>query len=431
MRFLTSLIAASQLIALSPAMAADTLHAKGQPGARNKASVATKESDGKVAISIANCKKAAEYSEEFEGVSVLVIQNGKVIYEKYANGGGADKAQELASGTKSFSGVGALAAKEDGIIDLDEKISDTITEWKDKPDRKDITVRQLLNLVSGVQTKVLNVPTYAESINANITAAPGTLFQYGPAPFQIFGEFMNRKLKDKTFEQYLTQRVLEPAGIKIGTWRKGKDGMALLPQGVQITASNWARLGELVLNRGTIDGKKILEPDDVDILFKGTSANPMYGLTWWLNRPIEESLKQKIKQLTMATDLQYSAIGVPNDLVMAAGAGKQRLYLSRTNNLVVVRQASKIMKALMSHDQTGFSDVAFLQLLTRGKADEKYLTAAKTLQSKSATEGNMERQQRFLNAFDKNKNGKIDQDEKQAVREMIRERWKQRRGQNQ
>ena len=157
----------------------------------------------------------------------------------------------------------------------------------------------------------------------------------------------------------------------------------------------------------------------------------MYGLTWWLNRPIEESLKQKIKQLTMATDLQYSAIGVPNDLVMAAGAGKQRLYVSRTNNLVVVRQASKIMKALMSHDQTGFSDVAFLQLLTRGKADEKYLTAAKTLQSKSATQGNMERQQRFLNAFDKNKNGKIDQDEKQAVREMIRERWKQRRGQNQ
>lgn len=407
-----------------PHAATNSVSAKG--GSTSKTALAIEGS-----ISAENCKKAAAYSDRFGGVSVLVIQDGKVVFEKYSNGGSAKTPQELASGTKSFSGIAAIAAKEDGIIDLDEKISDTISEWKEKSDRKDITVRQLLNLVAGVKTSVLNVPTYADSINCEINAAPGSVFQYGPAPFQIFGEFMKRKLKGKTVEQYLTTRVLDPAGIKIGVWRKGKDGMPLLPQGVQITAQNWSRLGELVLNKGTIGGKKILDAADVEILFKGTSANPMYGLTWWLNRPIDESLKKSIKQLTMATDLQSGVAGVPDDLVLAAGAGKQRLYVSGKLNLIVVRQSSKIMKAMMEHDQTGFSDMAFLQLLTTGKADPKFTQSAEKLHNEAEKSGKSERSKRFMNAFDKDKNGKIDQNERQVVREMLREKFMRRRQQNQ
>lgn len=430
---ITLALLAVQAITSLQAVAADTSKShsqtKSSPTKDRKGSKPAVLSDG--SISAENCKKAAAYSEKTGGVSILVIQNGKVIFEKYANGGSAKTPQELASGTKSFSGIAAIAAKEDGIIDLDEKISDTITEWKEKNDRKDITVRQLLNLVAGVKTTVLDVPTYADSINCQINAAPGSVFQYGPAPFQIFGEFMRRKLKGKTVEQYLTTRVLDPAGIKIATWRKGKDGMPLLPQGVQITAQNWSRLGQLVLNEGTIDGKKILEPTDVEILFKGTSANPMYGLTWWLNRPIDESLKKSIRQLTMATDLQSGVAGVPDDLVLAAGAGKQRLYVSRKLNLVVVRQSSKILKAMMEHDQTGFSDIAFMQLITSGKANPKFTQSAEKLHNEAERNGNTERSKRFMNAFDKDKNGKIDPSEKQAVREMIREKFMRRRQQNQ
>lgn len=428
-RILTFLVAVAQLTSVTdPTLAAGKAEAsKSSKSQKTKSSKQTNASE----LTLENCKKAAVYSAKFNGVTLLVIQNGKVIYQKYSNGASADKAYELASGTKSFSGIAALAAKEDGIIDLDEKISDTITEWKNRNDRKDITVRQLLNLVSGVETKVLSVPTYAESINSNVSATPGTLFQYGPAPFQIFGEFMNRKLKGKTIEQYLTSRVLDPAGIKISTWRKGKDGQVLLPQGAQLTAANWARLGELVLNGGTIDGKKILDASDIEILFKGTTANPMYGLTWWLNRPIAADLRKSIKQLTMASDLQYGVAGVPNDLVMAAGAGKQRLYVIPSQRIVVVRQASNIMKALLNHDQTGFSDIAFMQLLMRGKADEKYLNAAQKTYLQSDAEGNKTRKEEFLKVFDQDKNGNIDKNERKAVREMILERWKNRRKQSQ
>lgn len=383
-------------------------------------------SNSKASISEANCKKAAAYSEQYRGVTFLVIQNGKTIFEQYANGANADKYYELASGTKSFSGLIALAAQEDGIISLDEPMANTITEWKNKENLKDITVRQLLNLVSGIKTGIGNPPPYAESINAETAAPPGKLFQYGATPFQIFGEFMNRKLKKESVEKYARRRILDPAGIHIGTWRKGRDGQTLMPQGAQLTARNWSRLGLLVLNHGSIDGKKILSPQDVSILFKGTSANPMYGLTWWLNRPMNESLRENIRQLTMSADLKYGTPGVPNDLVMAAGAGKQRLYVIPSLNLVVVRQADKIIEAMLNHDRTGFSDNAFIQLLTTGKADQKFIEAAEN-KTHSASQDPNARKERMMKFLDANHDGKIDDSEKQKFRDIIRQRMQDRR----
>jgi CubicO group peptidase (beta-lactamase class C family) len=96
--------------------------------AGSKAS-ATKSSEP-LKVTLDNCTKAADYSAKASGMSMLVIENGKVIFEDYPNGHKASEPHELASGTKSFTGLCALAASEDGILTLDEKVSDTITEWK-------------------------------------------------------------------------------------------------------------------------------------------------------------------------------------------------------------------------------------------------------------------------------------------------------------
>jgi CubicO group peptidase (beta-lactamase class C family) len=58
----------------------------------------------------------------------------------------------LASGTKSFAGVLAAAAQEDKILKLDERVSETITEWKSDKEKSKITIRQLLTLTSGLDT---------------------------------------------------------------------------------------------------------------------------------------------------------------------------------------------------------------------------------------------------------------------------------------
>ena len=63
---------------------------------------------------------AAEYAAARRGVSLLVMQDGKILFENYPNVGALDKGWELASGTKSFTGIMAALASADGLLDIDE-----------------------------------------------------------------------------------------------------------------------------------------------------------------------------------------------------------------------------------------------------------------------------------------------------------------------
>jgi CubicO group peptidase (beta-lactamase class C family) len=421
--------------------------------AGSKASAA--ESSEPLKVTLNNCKKAADYSAKASGMSMLVIENGKLIFEDYPNGHKASEPHELASGTKSFTGLCALAASEDGLLTLDEKVSDTITEWKGDSKRENITIRELLSLVSGITSATGMAPPYAQALQAEITAKPGEKFQYGPAPFQVFGELMVRKLKasneankenkhsESTMVDYLKRRVLDPADIHVGLWRKGRDGMPLMPQGAAFTAREWAKVGELVLNGGMAGGKQIIQSENIKTLFIGSPANPMYGLSWWLNRPMDDQLRSSIRTLTMASDLRFGAQGVPNDLVMAAGAGKQRLYVVPSMNLVVVRQADVKSELIPGAGNTRFSDVAFWQLLTLGHADPAAATdktralsgqrqggiprmrsgagPAGSGQSGSGQSGSG-RSGRFMRMLDRNQDGVVDQQEKQVFRNLLQRR---------
>src|SRR5467141_2357873 len=98
-----------------------------------------------------NCARAANYSENKGGFSMLVMQNGRTVFEHYANGGSADSRCKIFSGTKSFWGVAALCAVRDGLIKLDERVADTVTEWNNDPRKSQITIRQLLNQTDGIE----------------------------------------------------------------------------------------------------------------------------------------------------------------------------------------------------------------------------------------------------------------------------------------
>lgn len=300
-------------------------------------------------------RAAATYSAERNGVSLLVMQDGRPLFEDYP-GGDPHRSWELASGTKSFTGLMAAAAAADGLLTLEEACANTLTEWRDDP-RREISIRHLLSLTSGLASGGIGrAPPYAEAIQADLATRPGTRFAYGPGPFQIFGEILRRKLaatgRDANPLAYLQARVLDPAGCRPGTWRKGPDGNPLLPQGAAFTARDWARFGQFVL-----DGAAGLDSTVLAACFDGSQANPGYGLSWWLLRPglVGPSPRAGVNQATTQ--------GMENeDIVMAAGAGNQRLYLLRKRRLVVVRQADRIMLSLQGRGPA-WSDREFLTRL--------------------------------------------------------------------
>jgi CubicO group peptidase (beta-lactamase class C family) len=315
-------------------------------------------------------KLAAKYNAEHKGISLVVMIGGKVVFEDYPNGGRADRTHELASGTKSFCGAMATAAIADGLIQSwDEKVAVTITAWKDDPRRNQITLRQLLSLTSGIAGGGIGrVPAYADAITNEATADPGKQFAYGPVPFQIFGELVRRKLagdKKEGVLGYLERRVLNPIGLTHGVWRKDMDGNPHLPSGASLAAREWVKFGELVRLDGKWEGKEVLPQKTLDECFTGSEVNPAYGLSWWLNRPVDRATLRRVPLLRRAQDLVGEKHDIAPDLVFAAGAGNQRLYVSRKLELVVARQATGILESLAG-SRDDFSDRELLSRLLLG-----------------------------------------------------------------
>ena len=294
-------------------------------------------------------KKAAAYSAAHDGVSMLVLIDGVATLEEYPNGGGADKAWQLASGTKSFWGPLMLIAEKEGICTLDERIADTITEWSGDARRSRITVRHLLSLTSGLPNGRSLAPPYRDAIQYTAKNEPGDVFEYSSVSYQCLGEFLKRKLALKKMSSldYLKTRIFEPIGLVLADWNRGTDGEPVLPWGAHLTAREWAKYGELIRHGGTWKGKEIIPSSPLRSCFIGSKANPSYGLTWWLNT---------------RNDL-------PADLVLAAGAGDQRMYIAPSRSTVAIRQRKIDIKQLMRSKRqpdSAFSDAEFCSLLFTG-----------------------------------------------------------------
>jgi CubicO group peptidase (beta-lactamase class C family) len=306
------------------------------------------------------CAAAIAYSEAHNGVALLVLEDGKV----HCRSADIATPQELWSGTKSLVGLMAAAAVQDGLLTLDERASDTLAEWKNDPEKARITLRQLLSMTGGQASTVGRPQGYLDSLKAPLSALPGSKFQYGPAPMQIFGEILRRKLvakgEDGNPRQYIERRILAPLGVTVGDWRNGPDGSPLMPQGMVLAASEWAKVGEFVRARGSLAGKPLVDAAAFAELFKGSDANPAYGLTWWLPRASPAS-----DPVTRSTDITMHAAELPADMVVAAGAGDQRLYVIPSLRLTIVRQARLDLAALAAGKKSDWSDWRFVSMLLK------------------------------------------------------------------
>ena len=246
-----------------------------------------------------NLEDAAEYHERHKPQALLIRRGAQTLLEHYAGDFSAAQPHALYSGTKSFWGVTAVAAQRERLLSLDEPV------WRGA------TVRELLTLTAGVPFGGLGsaVPTYEKALASEQRSAPGTTFTYGGIPLQIFGAIFAQRLEPlgMTPHEYLHARILEPAGVRVDSWRSLKDGTHPLPTGAFLTAENWARYGLYVARNA----------EQYAECFTGTSANPRYGLGWWLPPP-----------------------PAPQGLAYASGSGGQAMYVLPSEQIVVVRYGS-------------------------------------------------------------------------------------------
>jgi CubicO group peptidase (beta-lactamase class C family) len=300
---------------------------------------------------------------------MLVTQNGRTIFEHYANGGSANKRWPIFSGTKSFWGIAALAAAQEGLFRLDDPVSDTITEWKNDPRKSQITIRHLLSQTDGIEgASRLQRPSIrdrnAMAIALPSVAQPGSAFIYGPSHLQIFCELLRRKLRGRSVINYFEAHVASRLGLHDLKYKKDARGNPLPATGFELTAREWARLGELVIGNGNYHGRQIVSATVLRQAFVGSQVNPGYGLTFWLNQQAPTGREGDMERML---DLPWENAhwaricickDVPADMVVALGSHYQRLFIIPSLKTVIVRQGSG----------GNFSDAQFL-LLALGRME--------------------------------------------------------------
>jgi CubicO group peptidase (beta-lactamase class C family) len=317
-------------------------------------------------ISQQSLKEAAAYSAARHGLSLVVIQQGRTIYKNYANGFGPGRVASIFSGTKGFWCVAAVAAQQDGILDLDEPVKNTIPEWQSSPVNSQIRIRDLLSFTAGIEPVFSlhgrSIPDRnGYSVRLTAVRSPGEAFMYGPSELQIYSEVLRRKLAPRhlTPEQYLSRRILRPLGIAAVDFREDARGNPLLASGFKLTPDQWSELGELILNRGRYRGRQIVRADLLEECFRGTHTNPMFGMGFWLNRGAptgEEVDVEKMLEIPWQRETWRNGSlcnDAPRDMVAAIGSGYQRMFIIPSMNLIIVRQGR----------DAPFSDAHFLRLI--------------------------------------------------------------------
>lgn len=356
--------------------------------------------------------RAVDYSTEHKGRGVVVLVGGAVAYERYDNGGAAAAPVHIHSSTKAFWCPAAAAMIDDGLLSsFDELAADTLTEWKSDPRRSRITVRHLLSLTSGLAGNVrelqgVNAPgedRYALAIDLESVREPGDTFNYGPSQFYVFGVIMSRKLA-KTGESpvdYLRRRILDPIGVDVPRWQKDRAGNPNMPNGAYITAMDWATYGQFVLQEGEWHGRQIVPRELIRECFEPTPVNPGHGLAFWLNRPhgVAAGGGQTLRG-TETSGFVYSA-GL-TDIIAALGAGKNRMYIVPSLDMVIARQAE-------GEQVRGYSDDEFLSLLFTGQGSPA-VAASATTPTSSGTSGRS-RVSGMIDRFDRDGDGGLSPDE--------------------
>jgi CubicO group peptidase (beta-lactamase class C family) len=251
--------------------------------------------------------EATAYARKHGLAALMVARGGELVAQEYGEGCDPAAAHPLYSGTKSFWGAAAICARADGLLELDEPVAETIASWGDDPGKRRVTLRMLLSLTAGFAFGGLgaSVPTYERALAAPLRDEPGTRFTYGGVALQVFGAVLARKLRPRelTPHEYLQRRVLDRAHVRVARWRTLSDGTHPLPTGAFLRPADWLAYGRFVLTQ-----RGALAP-----CLEGSSANPRYGLGWWLG-----------------------ARGAPADLVYASGSGGQALYLAPSLDVAIV-----------------------------------------------------------------------------------------------
>ena len=281
--------------------------------------------------------QVADYMAKYHVAGVMVLQDGRVRLERYAQGFGPTQRWISFSVAKSVTSVLlGIALQQGDIRSMDDRLGHYIPELRGSA-YADVTVEQLLTMTSGVRWNEdyddaksdvaqmylgacvdgeAHVLSYLKKLPRQWPA--GTHWNYNTAETDLLGILVQRATH-RSLAAYLSETVWKPYGMASDAyWIKDEcDGSDTGGSGLSATLGDYARLGQFMLDGGRMAGKPVIAKawlaGAVREHIQTDAPDRGYGYLWWTD-----------------TDGSYAAIGIFGQMV----------YVDPARKLVIAQLAS-------------------------------------------------------------------------------------------
>ena len=281
--------------------------------------------------------------EQYKGIySYLIAKNGKLVHEVYFKGHDHNDLFDIQSITKSFSSTLIGIAIDKGLIgSVEESIFSLLPQYADvieDPEKKKIKLKHILTISTGLEWYERQY-SYTDNRNSEtqmvrekdwmkfvlerpVQYKPGTVYNYNTGSVHLLSAIIKNAsglYADKFAEKYL----FGPLGIKEYYWNKDKMGYPCTGAthgGIKIKARDLAKFGQLILNKGSWEGKQVVsqewisEATKTQIEIRNNINN--CGYLWWPGF--------------------YKMYGKKVDFFASYGYGGQTMYIIPEFKMVIV-----------------------------------------------------------------------------------------------
>jgi CubicO group peptidase (beta-lactamase class C family) len=230
--------------------------------------------------------------------SILVSHRSEMIFEQYFAGRTANQPANLKSASKSvISALVGLALQNGHIKDVNQPIADFFPEYLGtelETTVRSITVRNLLTMQSGLaSTSGRNYGPWVASRNwvdaalkSPMVADPGTAMIYSTGTTHLLSAIIARASGMNT-KEFAQRHLADPMGFRMAYWSRDPQGVYFGGNDMEITPRQMLDIGEMYLNGGVHEGKRILSEQWVQDSHQPHADSPRgegrhYGYGWWL-----------------------------------------------------------------------------------------------------------------------------------------------------
>ena len=282
--------------------------------------------------------------EHYKTDGLIVLHNGNLLYENYWNNNSANSKHIAFSVTKSFVSALVGIALDEGLID---NIEDPITKYLSDfngTGYEGVRIKDILQMSSGVDfnedyadpksdinrfgratARGSSFRDFAKSLERG--REPGTYHHYVSIDTQVLG-FLLAEVTGMPLKEYLYKKIWNKIGMEDDAFFiVDNNGVEMALGGLNATLRDYAKFGELYLNRGKWNGEQVVPASWVDA--SHTTDGPHL-------KPGESELSSS----PWGYGLQWWVPGFPDTDYTASGVYNQYIYIDPLTNVVIAKTSS-------------------------------------------------------------------------------------------